>query len=171
MTLEDGPEGSVDAGLLARQRRLPHWQAGGSYYFITFRSRRGELPPAARRIVLDCLLHGHGRQYYLVAATVMPDHVHVVLCPEKVGEGRWRDLSTILKPIKGVSARRINQLLGAAGSVWQDESWDRIIRCKEEFDALVWYIEANALKAGLVAEVDDYEFVVRRGAADRLAVK
>jgi lipoate-protein ligase A len=42
-------------------RNLPHRQQGGSVYFITFRSLRGNLPEAAREIVKQRILFGHDK--------------------------------------------------------------------------------------------------------------
>ena len=152
----------VDEGLLIRQHHLPHWQAGGSYYFVTFRSARGELLPEARRIVLDCLLHGDGHRYDVIAAVIMPDHVHCILHPRLAREGHWHDLAAVLKPLKGVSARLINQQLGGKGTVWQAESFDRIIRTPKEYEAKIWYMRHNPVTAGLVAAPEEYEFRIDR---------
>ncbi len=153
----------VDSDLQTRQRRLPHWQIGGSHYFITFSSVRAELPEPARAIVLECLQFGHGRDYDLISAVVMPDHVHCIIQPAEAAKGQWVDLGRILRAIKGVSARRINQLLSTAGSVWQDESWDRIIRDEDEMNGKLAYMMHNPVKAGLVERPEDYEFLLMSG--------
>jgi len=38
--------------VIKKSRLLPHWQFGGSAYFITFCSLIGELPGPARELVL-----------------------------------------------------------------------------------------------------------------------
>jgi hypothetical protein len=60
--------------------------------------------------------------------------------------------------IKGTSARRINQLLGRKGSLWQDESFDRIMRA-EEFEFKRNYIMANPVDAGLCERPEDYQWL------------
>src|SRR5689334_10403838 len=40
-----------------------------------------------------------------------------------------------MKGIKGVSARRINQLLGRNGPLWQDEAFDHVVRNFESTQA------------------------------------
>ena len=62
-----------------------------------------------------------------------------------------------------MSARRINQLLGTDGAVWQDESWDRIIRDEEEMIEKLSYMMHNPVKAGLVRRPEDYEFLLMEG--------
>jgi REP element-mobilizing transposase RayT len=157
--MADKPHAVTEA-LLIRRGQLPHWQAGGSIYFITFRSARGPLPEAARRQVKENILFDHGKRYDLVLAVVMPDHVHLLLCPRPKSPGVWHDLSEIMKGIKGVSSRRINQLLGTAGQVWQQESYDRIIRDENELEEKMQYIWENPIKAGLTECPEQYEFIV-----------
>lgn len=150
----------VTAELLIRRRHLPHWQMGGSTYFITFRSTRGCLPSVALKQICSNILFDHGKRYDLVVGVVMPDHVHLILHPLQKSEGTWFDLSEILKGLKGASARRINQILGTQGSVWQDESFDQVIRNDREFEEILRYILENPLKAGLAAKPEEYEFFV-----------
>jgi len=86
------------------QRHLPHWTLAGSVYYVTFRLASGELATAERKIVLDHVKSGHARFYELAAAVVMPDHVHLILKPHD-----GFTVSRIMKGIKGVSARLLNQ--------------------------------------------------------------
>jgi len=139
--------------LKIRRRNLPHWTLDGSTYFATFRLASGSLSEEERRIVLDHLIQGDGRFYILAAAVVMPDHVHLLLRPLTGYE-----LSRIMKGIKGVSARKINSLRGTAGTVWQDESWDRIVRDADEFHEKLQYMADNPRKAELVRSIDDYPY-------------
>jgi len=154
---------SVGEGLQIRRRHLPHWQAGGSWYFVTFRLARGPLPAEARRAVMDVLMGGDGARYELVAAVVMPDHVHCVLHPLERAPGAWLDLGRLLKTLKGVSARRVNEVLSTRGTVWQDESWDRVIRSEPELWARVEYIRTNPVRAGLVSEAEEYPLLLMPG--------
>ncbi len=132
-------------------RLLPHWKRAGSCYFITFRVASGELTADERSIVLMQTRSGHDRFYTLVALVVMPDHIHVLL---HALDGF--DLSRILKGIKGVSARLINQNRGTSGQLWQEESFDRIIRDSMELDEKLNYIINNPVKAGLAADGWEY---------------
>jgi thiamine-phosphate diphosphorylase len=134
------------------RRRLPHWRLDGSTYFVTFRVAQGELPPPERKIVLDHVKSGASCYYTLVAATIMPDHVHVLLTPRS-----GTDLSRILKGVKGVSARLLNQSRGTHGRVWQDESWDRIMRDQNELDEKLEYMLLNPVKKGLVEDPWEYD--------------
>jgi REP element-mobilizing transposase RayT len=74
----------------------------------------------------------------------MPDHVHAALTPRD-----GYDLSRITKGIKGASARLLNQRRGTRGAVWQDESWDRIVRDHDECCRELDYMFQNPLRKGL----------------------
>lgn len=70
----------------------------------------------------------------------MPNHVHAVIRPlEK------KKLEKIFQSIKSYSSRRIR----GEGTVWQEESYDTIIRDEEHFFRALDYIRANPKKANL----------------------
>jgi REP element-mobilizing transposase RayT len=82
----------------------------------------------------------------------MPDRAHALLEPL---EGFA--LSRIMKGIKGVSARLINETRGATGkTIWQDESFDRIIRNQMELDEKISYVVNNPVKRELVSDPWEY---------------
>jgi hypothetical protein len=124
----------------------------GATYFLKFRVATGQLSMAERLLVLEHLKSGVGRFYQLMGSVVMPDHGHAILKPNNGVE-----LNRIMKGIKGVSARLINQARRTSGPVWQDESFDRILRDHEEFEEKLDYLVGNAHKAGLVGDPWDYE--------------
>jgi REP element-mobilizing transposase RayT len=150
----------MDPELRKRRRNLPHWQLGGSVYFITFRCARGALSAEALEVIVATVLYDHARRYELLFGVVMPDHTHLLLRPLEIVAGRWHDLSAIMKSIKGVSARRINQLLGTSGTVWQEESFDRIVRDADEYEEKADYMWNNPLKAGLVNDPEDWPYFI-----------
>ena len=133
------------------RRHLPHWQLEGSIYFVTFRSKRIILSERERARVLGHIREGDGKFYDLFAAVVMPDHVHVLLRPL---EGY--DLSRVMKGIKGVSAHIINEERRRRGIVWQDESYDRIMRDGREFDQKLMYMYENPIKKNLADDPSTY---------------
>ena len=88
----------------------------------------------------------------LIGAVVMPDHAHALLRPKDGVE-----LSRITKGIKGVSARIVNEARGQRGPLWQDESWDRIVRDQEELDEKLQYMLDNPVRAGLASDGWEYD--------------
>ena len=99
---------------------------------------------ALRRIVDDALHHFDGERYALIASAVMPNHVHVVI---RLFTGE--NLSDVLHSWKSFTAKQINRATGNTGTVWQDESFDRIVRSSAHLETLISYVEENPLKAKL----------------------
>jgi REP element-mobilizing transposase RayT len=93
------------------------------------------------------------------AAVVMPDHVHLIcnFYRDELGEViRFRE---VLQSIKGYSAYRINRLTGARGSVWQDESFDRVVRIEDDLRQKIEYLKANPLRWNLVTRAELYPWL------------
>ena len=130
-------------------------------HFITFCTKlRRVLPDWARDIVLGCCVHDHEKRYRLRVAVVMPDHVHLILTP-LIDDARRAVLSLveILKAIKGASSHAINRRAGTHATIWQEESFDRVVRSSESLDAKVAYILENPVRKGLVNNWHEYRWV------------
>ncbi|MBI4546576.1 MAG: transposase [Ignavibacteriae bacterium] len=140
-----------DETLHITRRHLPHWTLEGSTYFVTFRTQHGELSIDEQKAVLEHITSCNGKYYTLIAAIIMPDHVHILLTPTDGFK-----LSRIMKGIKGASARKINMLRNSSGSIWQDESFDRIIRDQKELNEKVNYMLNNPAKKGLTDDPWNY---------------
>src|SRR5207245_13287 len=129
----------IGTDTFAQARHLPHLQKSGKTYFITFSTRRRYvLAPDARTIALNCCVHDHQVTYWLHVAVIMPDHVHFIITPYQ----EW-SLSDILRRVKGNSARLINLKVRRQGTLWQDESFDRIIRHSEDLQKKCEYVAEN----------------------------
>ena len=89
----------------------------------------------------------------------MPDHVHLLFTALRDSEGWTFAIPEILKAIKGTSARSINKLSGRNGAVWQDESFDHVLRGNESFRETVDYIRQNPVRKGLVQKPEDYPWL------------
>ena len=150
------------------RRNLPHLQRDFKPHFITFVTKlRWVLPDWARDIALSSCCHHHRRQYELYVAVVMPDHVHLILTP--LIDDRRRQIFSlieILRGIKGAAGRRINQRMDRDGAVWQEESFDHVLRCSEGLDAKVEYVLQNPVRKGLVSDWRRYRWAWRRGEPD-----
>jgi REP element-mobilizing transposase RayT len=142
-----------------RRRHLPHWEEPGATYFLTLCVKRGvEIDltwPALARLVIDALRHFDDDHYWLYDYTIMPDHVHVILKPI-VREARTKHLWRILQSLKAWTARRINEQLARFGPVWQDETYDHIIRDRHDYENAAGYIYQNPCTDGLVADPADW---------------
>jgi putative DNA methylase len=148
--------------LASYKRNLRHLQADSQTLFVTFNTyQRWPLPDDARDLVLKHCVHDHGTRYQLHAAVVMPDHVHLLLTPMGDPQANTFGLAEIMSGIKGASAHSVNRLLGRRGKVWQEESFDRVLRSDEPRRAAAEYICANPARAGLAVGEDSWPWVWR----------
>lgn len=100
--------------------------------------------PALAHVVGNAFRHFHGERYEMNAWCVMPNHVHVLFRP-RPGHGP----GDILRSWKSFTARELNKRLGRTGTLWQQESYDTMIRDTLHLAKAVRYIGQNPAKAGL----------------------
>jgi hypothetical protein len=141
------PRSEADWQQLAREitRKTEAWMDEG-YGECVFRDR--ELANEMSK----SLLHFQDQRCVTTCFTVMPNHVHAVMRPLSVGDGLGRppyELEELLDSIKGFVSRKVNSRLGRSGALWQEESYDRIIRDEEHLYRVVQYIGRNPGEAGL----------------------
>jgi putative transposase len=124
---------------LAREltRRTEAWMDEG-YGECIFRQ------PSLAKVLAGTLLFFQDERYITYCYTIMPNHCHVVVKPLDNFE-----LEQILDSWKGFVGHAVNKQLGRKGVLWQEESYDRIIRDEEHLYRVVQYIGNNAGKAGL----------------------
>jgi hypothetical protein len=68
-------------------------------------------------------------------------------------------LVDILQCLKSATAHRINKLLRISGPVWEEESFDHVLRSDESLKDKCEYIQQNPVKAGLVTKPQDYRWL------------
>lgn len=142
------------------RRRLPHYQKFDRVIFVTFcKLLKPDFCYEARDVVLQHCLVDHERRYDLHAAVVMPDHVHLLFTPLRDSDGWPFCLPQILKSLKGASARGVNRLLGESGPVWQDESFDHVLRHEEALRQKLEYLRRNPVRRGLVDRPEAYRWL------------
>ncbi len=147
---------SARTGSWAHQRNLPHIEAENATYFVTFRCVPGVvLPPDARDIVRDALRFWDGKRADLDVAVVMPDHVHAILRLRIAGP-----LSAWLHSVKSYTANQVNVLLSRSGALWQQESFDHIIRSVEEWEEKAHYVRMNPVTRHLAASPHEWPWLL-----------
>ncbi len=109
--------------------------------------------PVVATMVQDALRHFDGERYKLLAWTIMPNHVHV-LVEQNIGF----PLGDIVRSWKSFTAKTANKQLGRTGVFWEPDYFDRYIRDQAHFDVAVHYIHENPVKAGLVALAADWRW-------------
>ncbi|MDY0322010.1 MAG: transposase [Arcobacteraceae bacterium] len=167
------PPIETKAGIKSRFRHLPHIDLMGYYQFVTFRTfdsvdefiRKWDFSPAVsnkekqRKIdeyldtstngaylegevsewLFEFLVSQDKKIYELVAFAIMNNHVHILFKP-------LESLSKVMQRVKGVSAKKINELLGKSGRFWADDYYDKAIRDERHFWVVYEYIKNNPLK-------------------------
>src|SRR5437867_712808 len=162
----DTPAAVRAPGTAYYKRRLPHFERPWAKYMITFTTREHrKLSPVERDITLQTILHDAGKKYELYAGCVMPDHVHLLLEPQieksdVEGKPGFYALTDILQTLKSVSSHRINKLAGAKGQrVWENESFDRVIRSERDLEEKFHYICRNPWDSGVAKPDQDYQWL------------
>jgi REP element-mobilizing transposase RayT len=112
--------------------------------------------PAVAALLVENLHHFAGKRYDLTAYCIMPNHVHVVLTPLLKNDSEYYPLAQIMHTMKGYTAVRANRLLGRSGAFWQHESYDHGVRNEDELQRIVRYVLTNPVRAGLVADWQDW---------------
>ena len=147
-------------GKYAYRRRLPHYQKADRVLFVTFCcSCLDPLPASVRDLALRHCLHDQGTKAAIHAVVVMPDHVHLLLTPLRDLNGDVYSLVEILQGIKSASAHSLNRALGRSGPVWEEESFDHVLRSAESFEKKVEYIRQNPVRRGLVSRPEEYRWL------------
>jgi REP element-mobilizing transposase RayT len=141
------------------RRCLPHYQKDNRILFITYSTwHRWRMPDLARDLALASCIRANGRKYLLYAAVVMPDHVHIICLPNRDDDGEI-SIPEITQAVKSESAHRINKALGRTGRVWQDESFDHVLRGNESLRKKALYIMENPVRAGLARSYSEYRWL------------
>ncbi|GAB1365869.1 transposase [Candidatus Cloacimonadaceae bacterium] len=107
-------------------------------------------------IIKESFQHFDGLRYKLLAYSVMPNHVHVVIFPLRQEDGEAYSFHHIIYSWKRFTANAINKLLNRKGSLWQKEGYNRLIKDEMELGRVVNYVLNNPVRAGLVKEWQDW---------------
>lgn len=110
--------------------------------------------PSVAQMVVDAIhYNAYTLEHYTFHAfAVMPNHVHLLVTA-------LVPLPKMMKSLKGITAKRANEMLGLTGnSFWQEESYDRLVRDRREFEKIQSYIEENPVRAGLVRDAAEYRW-------------
>jgi REP element-mobilizing transposase RayT len=140
-------------------------QEPGRVYFLTWRCRPGiKLSPPERTMVLEALRHWDEVKWKVFVVVVLLDHVHALVQALTHPAGGTYHLAEILHSVKSYTSHKIGTSRGLKGSLWQDESYDPIVRDEAEFLEKWQYIRNNPLKASLADKPENYTWLYERGA-------
>jgi putative transposase len=130
-----------------RQSRAYHLTWG------TYRRKQLLAAPPLARGVMDLVKEEAVRtRMTLFAYCLMPDHVHLLICPET-----GADLVSFVQGFKGKTTR-VYWSTGGTGRLWQRGFYDHILREDEDIKRVAGYILANPVRAGLAEDITQYPF-------------
>jgi hypothetical protein len=61
--------------------------------------------------------------------------------------------------LKSATSHRINKLLHCSGPVWEEESFDHVVRSDESLNEKAEYMRQNPVRRGLVERPEDYRWL------------
>jgi putative transposase len=165
---------------------LPHFDDGKKFQFVTFRLQ-DSIPESVLRdaglqnkkyyyrlaekyldnlhgslilqrqevaeLVARSILFYAGKKYRLISWVIMPNHVHLLIQPINN-----YPVHRIVGSLKSYTSREVNKLLGATGSLWANDYFDRFIRDEDHFKVCVDYIEKNPVKSKLVKSKEEWKW-------------
>jgi REP element-mobilizing transposase RayT len=108
-------------------------------------------------IVAEALHYRDDSHYRLDAYSIMPNHVHAVFAP-LAGVTMPKSLSSIMHSLKRNTAKQANKVLERSGAFREHESFDHYIRNHAEWKRIVKYVLENPVKAGLVANWEEWQW-------------
>jgi REP element-mobilizing transposase RayT len=123
--------------------------------------------PAVADLVAKKIKIRDGKNYDLLACCIMPNHVHLVIDLAKISnvprdtelsQNRRYPLTSVLRLLKGSSAREANLRLNRQGAFWQHESYDHVIRNVKELRRIIVYVLNNPVKARLVKSWQEWKW-------------
>jgi REP element-mobilizing transposase RayT len=77
-------------------------------------------------------------------------------------------ISAIMQSPKRYTARQANLVLARTGQAfWQEESYDRLVRNRNEFERISAYIERNPVTAGLAPSPEEFRWSSARPIGNR----
>ena len=139
-----------------------HWVPGGTFFFtVNLADRRGRVLTANIRALRTAFLETRAvRPFNIVAAVVMPNHLHCIwTLPDGDADNakRWSQLKSAFSrrvPYEDVvSPSRIER---RERGIWQRRFWERRIVDEGDLCAPVDYIHYHPVQHGFVARARDW---------------
>ena len=135
---------------MSRLRRIEHRDR---IFFLT--TNLAPTTPAFSRQESDALLRvldvvRRECGFLLFGFVVMPDHVHLLLCP------RENSLPHLMHQWKFKTGYNIQRMRKRKGPLWQERYFDFICRRTRDFSNKLEYMHENPVKAGYVSRPEEW---------------
>ncbi len=110
-----------------------------------------------REVIAESFHYFDNQRYKLLAYSIMPNHIHVLILPKTQENGDIFPIQHIIYTWKKYTALAINRLIGKTGNFWQKEGYDHLVRDDSELANVLNYILMNPVKAGLVQQWQEWK--------------
>jgi putative transposase len=148
----------TDDGVHKHLRRLERVWIDQPIYFITTCTFGPQAILATGEIATllsDEWRDAHDRHGWSIGRyVIMPDHVHF-FCRAELDA---KSLPIFMQKWKPWSSKRMARGLKVAGTIWQEEFFDHVLRSSESYSQKWDYVKENPVRAGLVKKSDDWPF-------------
>jgi putative transposase len=140
------------------------WVPGGTYFFTVnlLERNRWLLVEHVDRLRVAFAQTRATRPFEVVAAVVLPDHLH---CVWRLPDGdadnatRWSAIKAAFSRSLPADERRSpRRLVKGERGIWQRRYWEHLIRDDNDLAAHVAYIHFNPVKHGHVAHAQDWPY-------------
>ena len=111
---------------------------------------------AAFKIAASRLTH-----WEILAAVLIPDHLHTIVAPTEDRDARVGDFSAALKRWMREEMNRDGKRSACPTTAnwrWQPGCFDRLLRSNESLEEKWLYVEENPVRDGLVKRFEDWPY-------------
>jgi hypothetical protein len=140
--------------------------APGRIYYVSWGTMRGiALTEDERTIALRTLQqYGDDDSWAIDAAVVLPEQIDVLIHSRRSQGGRCDtlELGSILQRVLTLTARRIGQVRGHWGPVWQEGHLERLVLDDEELRERWRLIRDHPVRRLLAASPEEYAWFYQR---------
>ena len=130
----------------------PSWIESGCLFFITICADRKKTVVFDKiqyeQIIQSAMFYHKAGKWWVRLFLVMPDHIHAIMA---------FDRSLCMQDVVTDWKRYISR---QAGVIWQRDFVDHRLRRDESLEEKSFYIRQNPVRAGLVADADDWLYVI-----------
>lgn len=145
--------------------RLPHWRADHVRYYLTFRHKR-DLNDSEMNILLQRLMRAQRRKLDYHILVVRPEATEMIFTVEMDSDGVAYELSDVIEKAKRKAGQMMIKKSGERWPPLYGESFDRIIRDEEEYEATWQSILSSPVDAELVEDPSDWFYLFVPDAPD-----
>ena len=109
--------------------------------------------PILSEIIINSIHYLNNKEYKLICYCLMPNHIHLIIYKLK------KPLYKIMQVLKGFTDHEIYKTLNRKGKFWHAESYDNVVRSRNELHNKIQYVLNNPVKAGLIRDREGWRYL------------